>query len=86
LLDSQERLFVWLFRLFPNLKVLTARHQLREFINLPPATSQLKTLHLCLTDQLDGKLSKKLIYRATCAACEAMAPDDDEDIGFSLFD
>jgi hypothetical protein len=44
-------LFTWLFRLFPNLKLLTARHQLREFINLPPVTAQLKTLHVCLTDQ-----------------------------------
>jgi hypothetical protein len=81
--------FGWLFRLFPNLKLLTARHQLREFINLPRLSAQFKTLHVCLSDQLDGMIPKKRTYRATCAACETAEVSHDDAIGwegFSLFD
>ncbi len=85
---GKELVLSVLFRMFPNLKLFTARHQLRELLNLPKLPTELKTLSLCLLDQVDGTIPKKKIYRATCAACEAAGPDDamDDDLGFNLFD
>jgi hypothetical protein len=78
-----------LFKLFPSLKLFTARHQLREFVDMPKLPEELKTLSVCLLDKLGGNIPKKKIYRATCVACKALADgecSDDDELGFSLFD